>query len=369
MLKHIHKKYFYGLDALRGIAALLVVFNHVPEIIKGASISSFNSNLGFLAVQGENAVTFFFVLSGFLITYLILEEEKNKGSISIKKFYLRRVLRIWPVYYLMTFVGFLGSSYLNQIFYEFPSDAFNSSSFTYYLFLLPNIPISFPAIAGPSNPLAFQSWSIGVEEQFYLFWPWIFILIRSNKFRLIALATIYLGLPAIKISPNIFTDVEFLQVLKRYFVFARFDNMALGGILGYLVYFNAIKIKKSIQVVSHIILASFMIFIIELPMHLETMVYPILWCVLIYSIINSTQKNSFLEGRVMKYLGSISYGVYMYHVVAIYLVQVIINRLNILSSDNVIVINILSVIFTIIISAISYELMEKKFLKLKKTFS
>jgi len=88
---------FQGLNSLRFIAASLVVMHHSETIKKKNGIE----NLEWLGLfrNGSNAVTFFFVLSGFLITYLLLKESDKTGSVCVKNFYLKRILRIWPLYF------------------------------------------------------------------------------------------------------------------------------------------------------------------------------------------------------------------------------------------------------------------------------
>lgn len=100
--------YFKGLAELRAIAALAVVFHHI-ELFKHREhlpslFDSFFS--GFIDQLGKNGVYLFFVLSGFLITYLLIAERKQHEKIDIKKFYLRRILRIWPLYYLVVIIAF-----------------------------------------------------------------------------------------------------------------------------------------------------------------------------------------------------------------------------------------------------------------------
>jgi peptidoglycan/LPS O-acetylase OafA/YrhL len=99
------KIYFQGLDGLRAIAAILVVIGHIELVKKSFNLVNLQDGGGpFYLYLGGHAVTFFFVLSGFLITYLLIKEKENNNSISIKSFYWKRILRIWPVYYLL-FVG------------------------------------------------------------------------------------------------------------------------------------------------------------------------------------------------------------------------------------------------------------------------
>src|SRR4026208_162751 len=103
--------YFPNLNGLRFIAALLVIMQHIEQIKSMYGIANRWSS-PFMQVIGEQGVSLFFVLSGFLITYLMLEEEKKTGTIQIRNFYRRRILRIWPLYFL---IGFLALAVLSRI--------------------------------------------------------------------------------------------------------------------------------------------------------------------------------------------------------------------------------------------------------------
>ena len=114
---------FNGLNSLRFIAALFVLMHHSETIKRKNGLN----NLEWLGLfrNGGNAVTFFFVLSGFLITYLLLKEQDNTGEIKIKTFYLKRILRIWPLYFLIVLIGFIimGVIYpwmYHQVYFDFP---------------------------------------------------------------------------------------------------------------------------------------------------------------------------------------------------------------------------------------------------------
>lgn len=92
----MQRRHFHTIDALRFFALPKVFLLHLPV----TAFPIFN----FFREGGGTGVIFFFVLSGFLITYILLSEKKQLGSINLKRFYIRRILRIWPLYYLM--VGF-----------------------------------------------------------------------------------------------------------------------------------------------------------------------------------------------------------------------------------------------------------------------
>ena len=156
-----------GLNGLRAIAALSVMWGH-----------TFQSDFGNWGVEGfalpvvADGVTLFFVISGFLITYLLLNEQEQSHTISIPKFYMRRVLRIWPIYYLYLLVAVLVIS------------TGNNPNIWYYCFFTANIPFILTAGIWP----IVHYWSIGVEEQFYLFWPWLVKFTRGKNMRLLITA-------------------------------------------------------------------------------------------------------------------------------------------------------------------------------------
>ncbi len=103
-MKKIEKVYFPGLNALRFIAASAVIITHI-ELLKGFfGLKSFWQN-PLLYNLGGLGVYFFFVLSGFLITYLLLKEKTVLNDIKIKNFYIRRILRIWPLYFFILILG------------------------------------------------------------------------------------------------------------------------------------------------------------------------------------------------------------------------------------------------------------------------
>lgn len=156
-------RYFHPLDGLRALSAALVVTWHTRD-----------SPLEFL--QGERGVTVFFVLSGYLITMLALREEESKGALSIKGFFLRRVFRILPLYYVVL------AAYAVLV-YLFDGDkaADFNASLPYYLLYLSEVPLLLNEVEAPFN----HSWSLGIEEKFYMVWPFLaFGFMKSSRFRL-----------------------------------------------------------------------------------------------------------------------------------------------------------------------------------------
>ena len=102
--------YLPGLNGLRAIAALSVVIAHVSQ----EGIADFGLPRLFDLPMAGYGVTLFFVISGFLITYLLISEIKKTDTVSVSKFYIRRILRIWPIYYLFILISVIVFSLLNS---------------------------------------------------------------------------------------------------------------------------------------------------------------------------------------------------------------------------------------------------------------
>jgi peptidoglycan/LPS O-acetylase OafA/YrhL len=136
---------------------------------------------------GYFGVIFFYVLSGFLITYLLLVEKESMGRIDTRKFYMRRMLRIWPLYYLIITLSFFVLPFLwpwNAYWYGgrhlFPK-------LLLYILFLPNL----ATWIGPGIATCFHTYTIGYEEQFYLCWPWVIRM--GKKYMLPLLAVLFFG--------------------------------------------------------------------------------------------------------------------------------------------------------------------------------
>ncbi len=157
------RRHLPALDGLRAVAAFLVVFYHAGSPL----------------IPGGLGVLAFFVLSGFLITWLLLAEDERYGGISLRLFYIRRSLRIFPAFYcywLLVVVLLL----------LFSTHALPWAQILSSFFYVNNY---YQAIHGDPNTLLSHTWSLGVEEQFYLLWPVTFLLLRTDRARLIRFLT------------------------------------------------------------------------------------------------------------------------------------------------------------------------------------
>jgi len=211
----MNKIHLPGLNGIRAIAASIVIIFHLDQFSNTFHIKELGFHHTGMAGFG---VTLFFVLSGYLITYLLQIEKEKYFTIDLPKFYIRRILRIWPIYYLaiiITYILFLS----NQHFINYPETNCTKTIALYSLFLS-NIGFSL----GMAFPLITPLWSVGTEEQFYLFWP---LIINRSKQILISIFFVIVLYIIIKLS------IYFIlknQLLYRIVLVLPFDVMALGGI-------------------------------------------------------------------------------------------------------------------------------------------
>ena len=171
--KSYQRRRFPALDGLRGVAVLLVVLAHASQKRLLAENFKFSGELG---------VVVFFVLSGFLITHLLLEERTRTGQISLSKFYVRRALRIWPLYfavlgiYIFVLPLFLDPDNFRSI-YEADSLRDHYYLLAYPLFLQNYLLSGSDFHYGGLRVF----WSLAVEEHFYLLWPLLLVALRQRS--------------------------------------------------------------------------------------------------------------------------------------------------------------------------------------------
>jgi peptidoglycan/LPS O-acetylase OafA/YrhL len=198
------------LDGMRALAIGMVVTFHAA------------TNLGPTLIPGDLGVTFFFVLSGFLITWLLLKEWDRTGRVSLRAFYTRRVLRIFPAYYV--FIAVWGVLYF-VLRPEHPGPEVVVAGLTYTVNYL-------NAFNGYTTPGISHAWSLAVEEQFYLLWPALFILLMRRGGRVsarTALCGIVLLVCAWRSYLYLVRGVGYPYVYNAFDT--RFDSLAIGCLL------------------------------------------------------------------------------------------------------------------------------------------
>ena len=394
------KEYFKGLDSLRFFAALAVFFTHVELIKKFTGFGShwidpeeritkftvFQSVLSkeidplspLIAYSSALGVVFFFVLSGFLITYLLLQEKVQNKSIQIGKFYLRRAFRIWPLYYFIFILGFFVLPNF-QTFAVPGQDVFFNQNFwgnlLLYAFFMPNLAFSIYTTAVPNIG---QSWSIGVEEQFYLLWP---LLIRKSKNVLKSILWIAGGIIALKgllLLSFPFVKIEALVVIKKFLAMSKLECMALGG-LGAYIFFNKkeailqLIYKPIVQVFALVMVPTFIYFIPTVLEDILHLLFSLSFLVIILNVAGNEKSIFRFENRILQYLGRISYGFYMFHVMCIvFTVHALENTIGLnkdITTPQHILLYGISFLLTVAVSSISYYTFEKAFIRLKDKYA
>jgi len=223
-------RYYTNLDGVRAIAALMVMLLHFFSEIE--TPTRFLQILQKLSIFGGTGVTLFFVLSGFLITRILIHTKSDNHY--FRPFFVRRILRIFPLYYFYLILFF----YLTPLIVNTTRVSFENQ-LVYFLYLQ-NIAMTFhwPSM-GPSH-----FWSLAVEEHFYLFWPFaVYFLSGKNLLRLtLFIIAFALGLRAYMVANS-------YEVF--YFTLTRFDSLAFGALLAVLEtkdFFSSKNAKKFILV-------------------------------------------------------------------------------------------------------------------------
>lgn len=354
-LNNENKIYLSGLNGLRAIAAISVLVSHVGlKLFKASNLNIYKIDLNF------DGVTLFFVISGFLITYLLLIEKDKSLTIDIPKFYIRRILRIWPIYYLIIALTLFILIFVSNI------SMFHTFNVFYYIFFAANIPF----VLSQGIPLISHYWSIGVEEQFYLFWPWI---VRNTRNQLLyKVLALFIFIFIIKLGFWYFLGSD--SLLYRFFVVTRFHCMMIGAI-GAILFMNPDNIliklcsNKYVQIVNWILVLLLLFGLFRLPAPISVEITSILSLILIIGQITVRNRIVNLELIFFNFLGRISYGLYVIHPLVIYVYTNVFSNVNISSLSISVCMYVLVLITTIGLAYFSYEYFEKRFLKMKTKYS
>lgn len=343
-----------GLNGIRAIAAVSVIISHIGLNMKLYGFPNFGGYA--LASFG---VTMFFALSGFLITYLLLKEKEKTNTIAIRKFYFRRILRIWPLYYFYLIPALAVTGF-----------ALNQYSWMYFL-LLPNIPFAINAagVFKATLPHLAHYWSVGVEEQFYAFWPW---LVKKSKKILRVLVVFAIAFFLVKLCLTLFNAPKFIST---FFHYTRFGCLAMGGIAAFLLVnqqklFLKICTHKIIEISAWgiILLIAFNRF--HLFSIIDHEIVTVATLVIIINQITNSHKIISLENKFFDYLGKISYGLYIYNPLVIYLVSLLLSKvIHEQSVFNMLMIYSITILSVIVVSHLSYFYFETQFLKFKDKFA
>jgi peptidoglycan/LPS O-acetylase OafA/YrhL len=373
MTENKDRIYFQHFDVIRFVAAFMIVLLHIYEAWIGwyGQIGLFsNGTHTELSTGGQYASRFifnlgigvdiFFLLSGFLITYLLLEEKKKFGKINIGKFMLRRAFRIWPLYFLLIAIAPFVVDWV---------DSTPEPNYWMNCFFLGNFEIIKSGLW--TYPFS-HFWSICIEEHFYLVWPFIIAFVPVKR-----LLWVFGAIILISISFRMFvfqTNPESGLTLYLH-TFSRMDMLVLGAIGGYfyaqkafvfklnryLRYFLIVLLLFScaadhIESTSLMFLAGF-----------KKYYYILLIAVLLLDFsFNVSYRHLLKENSIIHYFGKISYGIYMYNN---FLILIVIKKIMwTYEITNLWFFIGINIFLSLLIPIISYELYEKHFLKIGKKF-
>jgi peptidoglycan/LPS O-acetylase OafA/YrhL len=368
--------FFPNLDGLRFFAFFLVYLQHgfggaIPLSDEAGLLRSSLHKAVF--ASGWAGVSFFFVLSGFLITYLLLSEVRLKGSVDVVAFYIRRMLRIWPLYYAVVLFGL--------VLYPALKSAFGFSSYLqvgrpiYYLLFLGNFDVI--NLGGDRGAMSLNiTWSVAIEEQFYLVWPLFFFVIPPRFYKFIFPAVIAVS-AAFRLANHNNGPVLYFHSLSVI------SDMAVGGLAAYLA-FNSIPFTEFFGRLSRItIVAVYMfgaslmlfrthIFVTPVVGMLERAVFATIFAFVLLE--QCYARNSITKMRnwaIISKLGKYTYGLYLLHpicIIAVYDVWRMLIGTSITGWTSF-GLGVLALLCTTALGFVSYELFEKKFLALKRHFT
>jgi peptidoglycan/LPS O-acetylase OafA/YrhL len=356
------RRRFETLDALRFFAFLRVFFLHVG-LVSFPFAHQFTQG-------GENGVSFFFTLSGFLISYLLFQERLSKGKIDLGAFMLRRVLRIWPLYFLMAVVAYATPWFLSVSGFHHSQSGYEPD-WRFTFFFLENYKLMIEN--GPPNvaPL-WVMWSLCVEEHYYILWGLLFTFLplRRLPLALAIMAVIPIGFRFIYRANNL--DWIDLPTNLDYFAFGGLAAFAYIKYMNKIEYFSEILPKGililflTISVV--IVFTEWRILQNGFFSTFRPTILSIVFSAIILLLIPKKSKVKISDRNFLSWLGTISYGLYLIHTVSNSFIKSIFIKKG-LPMDNpyIAALYVLTTLsFVILLSAGSYYLFEKRFLALKK---
>jgi peptidoglycan/LPS O-acetylase OafA/YrhL len=411
--------YFKNLDGLRFFAAFAVICGHCQALLYGekGGIDPYSPWASKLADFG---VDFFFVLSGFLITYLTIAEIEKTGKIDIKKFYLRRVLRIFPLYFGFGIVALtFGKFFLDWVGYwvngvQFAGQPYTLKDYFTNLGFLFTFSVNIQAMVGwhggVSSMMVGHFWSLAVEEQFYLIWAPVLFFLRKRAWVAIILFTL-IGYLFCNIPPENVTQFSYFFI---NFTINKFFQFGVGGLLSLFIFYKidtkifekgmslfaqglfrftgflGKKIQAAVGIITPV-LGVFFVFLIfflqylilkKAGTYLFGNVFPekqdehiynvyasvgIIWVAIFQ---HSILDYFLLETKVLKYLGRISFGIYVFHLIGIRLSNKLLETLKIdlQSSTFHFLLPLFATIIATMFAALSYKYFESYFLKMKHKF-
>lgn len=346
----------FQFDTIRFIAFLKVFLNHLPIATLPA--------LHLLQSTGTNR--FFFILSGFLITFIILNEKIKNKSFNFIKFITKRALRIAPLYYLIIAFAFLTPTILNLLQLPFSNKGYNPELLWSVTFM-ENYKMMLERDSANVSPLSVV-WSLCTEIHFYILWGITFLFLKPKN------SPYLIGLALILATPvRIFYHNHSLVAAD---LASNLDYFAFGAIPAYLYVMRNDDFEKWIsyipnafKIFTYAIAFLFVFLVPKLNFPFKNIIEPLCFGIIFMFIISFLTSVKTLETNrknIFTYLGTFTYGMYIYHTIVINLMIKVFSIAGIAedNSMNTLLLSASSLLITIVVSIASYHLFEKHFLNL-----
>lgn len=345
------------LDGLRGCAALFVVLAHLPQITDSTIGILIKNALSFSRIA-YISVDIFFILSGFLITRNMIKDKKN-GKFSFTNFYIKRAFRIFPIYYISILaVGIIISwDHLSYV-------ALYLSNYYFSINTEPNA--------------MRHTWSLAVEEHFYMIWPAIvFLFSKEQLLKYWKLIMFLLIITSVVFFYSYFS-IETASKLVDKSTNTRFLSLILGALIAYkekeLRTIKNINMLLIISIISYSIAIGSRLLNIQIPYIAFLYVFSAIGSVSFFLyVLNSENKSnlaySIFGSKLLVFLGSISYGLYLYHYSILYYFGLTNLQLDKAPIEYISVFELLKIsLIIIVITLVSYYYVEKPLMKYKEKF-
>lgn len=364
--------YFENLDGLRFICFLSVFLFHSFH----TNYESIKNSHGYGFVKwglfgnGNLGVNFFFVLSGFLITFLLIKEREFYGKIDILAFWRRRIFRIWPLFYFCVFFGFIIFPFLKSFFGQTPNETANP---VYYLTFLNNFDFIHNGL--PDASVLGVLWSVAIEEQFYFIWPILLFFLPTKLFPFLFSLVILISL--------LFRWQFDNPVYYEYHTLSCMGDLAVGALGAWLAQkatvVNQLKELRGEFIILIYLLVACIFFFREVPFSsyfplriIERTVIAFLFLLVILE--QNYSKESIFKMKnfeILSRLGVISYGLYCLHFIGILITTTITSKLgwNTQLWQVIFLDTTVALFITIAISSVSFRYFESPFLKMSKRIS